>query len=450
MSSQDRIVLTAGEREAHVDCAHCADEIVLGQQLIVCPDCGAVHHPACWQAGNGCGAYECAPSRKSIESRRESPLKINTDELDRAVPLPAAGPPASEGRRPPLAESKPPAKTSGLALAGFGVAAAGAVLLTIGWLKGAGDPPGTTSMALPLSGLILAFAAILLAGIAAGTLGRPSRRGVRWVAGGVVLGLGDIVGAALLLSSMVTAHEAHVDLARLEMDPAALEHLAPHVRRATMANVLIRSQETRFPGRMGIGSGVVLQVDSDRALVLTNRHVVDPEFERQAGPATRGASGGLTVKLIGQPLQPGRVVWLAPDGVDLALLRVPIVSDEIQAAQWPRTEPLNIGEEVFAIGNPYQLGWTHTAGAISQLRVQRRGGRRIRIIQTNAAINSGNSGGGLYDREGNLIGIVTWTNDKRVSEGLGFAIALDSFLAMDPPGVGSPADDEAAQRHPEE
>ncbi len=50
-------------------------------------------------------------------------------------------------------------------------------------------------------------------------------------------------------------------------------------------------------------------------------------------------------------------------------------------------------------------------------------------------MNPGNSGGGLYDKSGTLIGINTWTNDKRSSEGLGFAIALDSLLELDPPGV---------------
>ena len=94
-----------------------------------------------------------------------------------------------------------------------------------------------------------------------------------------------------------------------------------------------------------------------------------------------------------------------------------------------------IGSEVFTIGNPQHLDWTHTRGSISQLRLQRRGERQIHVIQTDAALNPGNSGGGLYDKSGTLIGINTWTNDKRFSEGLGFAIALDSLLDLDPPGV---------------
>jgi serine protease Do len=92
-----------------------------------------------------------------------------------------------------------------------------------------------------------------------------------------------------------------------------------------------------------------------------------------------------------------------------------------------------VGKGVFAVGNPHGLGWTHTEGVISQLRLQDRGGWRIRIVQTSAAVNPGNSGGGLYDKNGMLIGINTWANDRRVSEGISFAIAFDSFLALKPP-----------------
>ncbi|NQT40981.1 MAG: trypsin-like serine protease, partial [Planctomycetes bacterium] len=91
------------------------------------------------------------------------------------------------------------------------------------------------------------------------------------------------------------------------------------------------------------------------------------------------------------------------------------------------------------------LGWTHTQGAISQFRIQGHGLRRIRVIQTSTAINQGNSGGGLYDAQGDLIGINTWTQDKRVSEGLNFAIALSSLLELDPPPLRFAAQPDAAK-----
>jgi serine protease Do len=94
---------------------------------------------------------------------------------------------------------------------------------------------------------------------------------------------------------------------------------------------------------------------------------------------------------------------------------------------------MKVGETVFAIGNPHRLGWTHTQGVISQMRTQEFDSHQVRVIQTQAAINPGNSGGGLYDHDGFLLGINTWTADKSVSEGIGFAIALDSLLELAPP-----------------
>jgi S1-C subfamily serine protease len=96
---------------------------------------------------------------------------------------------------------------------------------------------------------------------------------------------------------------------------------------------------------------------------------------------------------------------------------------------------LQIGQTVFAVGNPHGLGWTTTQGVISQLRKRRADDFEARIIQTQAALNPGNSGGGLFDREGYLVGINTWVKDHREGEGLGFAIALDSFLALRPEGL---------------
>jgi S1-C subfamily serine protease len=110
---------------------------------------------------------------------------------------------------------------------------------------------------------------------------------------------------------------------------------------------------------------------------------------------------------------------------------------------------MKVGETVFAIGNPYRLGWSHTQGVISQLRTQDFDSRRVRVIQIQAAINPGNSGGGLYDQHGYLIGINTWTADKRVSEGIGFAMALDTLLELAPPML-APREGkvEAARRPP--
>ena len=144
--------------------------------------------------------------------------------------------------------------------------------------------------------------------------------------------------------------------------------------------------------------------------------------------------GGMKVKMLGPAEGEGKVVWLAPGQIDLALVRSSVLaSSQAQAATWSKGRPMKVGASVFAIGNPHNLGWSHTQGVISQLRTQDIDSRQVRVIQTQAAINPGNSGGGLYDQEGYLLGINSWTADKSVSEGLGFAIALDSLLELAPP-----------------
>ena len=170
---------------------------------------------------------------------------------------------------------------------------------------------------------------------------------------------------------------------------------------------------------------------------MTNRHVVDDAFPASSSDAIDADRltrlGKMLVSVLGQPQVEGRVVWLAPGQIDLAMIRARCdESGQARDASWQRGRPMKVGETVFAIGNPYRLGWTHTQGVISQMRSQDFDLHRVQVIQTQAAINPGNSGGGLYDRDGYLLGINTWTADKSVSEGIGFAIALDSLLELAP------------------
>jgi serine protease Do len=226
-----------------------------------------------------------------------------------------------------------------------------------------------------------------------------------------------------------------IQLADLQVDMADLEGVDPKIGQAMRANVLI---QTRQGLARGIGSGVILQIVSGEALVLTNRHVVDATFRPgdNDAPPNVNEVAQVEVKLIDQTIEHGRVTWLAPDDIDLALIRMPLNTVEAVAARWKQRVRATVGDPVFAIGNPQELGWTHTQGSVSQLRTWSIGGRNLRFIQTSAPINPGNSGGGLYDKNGFLIGINTLTSaDKRAGEGLGFAIAFEEFLGLRPPGV---------------
>ena len=85
---------------------------------------------------------------------------------------------------------------------------------------------------------------------------------------------------------------------------------------------------------------------------------------------------------------------------------------------------MRVGEPVYAIGSPRGFTNSLSAGLLSQLRTE--GSRRM--LQTTAQISAGSSGGGLFDRFGNLIGITTLKIED--SEGLNFAISVDEFLSL--------------------
>jgi hypothetical protein len=415
----------AGDRETGARCPHCGVTIARDEEIVACVACGAVHHVACWHAKDGCGAFDCAPARRILGENRLPELRVSADEVLRVQPLPPrVVVPASyfPGRSVLPAtydgHDLQPRPRSWLAIAAVIVGLAG----------------------IPLFGVVTGLVAILLGSLALGGIHHTRQRGAGLAVTGVLLGLADTVGWILFLSWFYGGGGGHltINLNEFEADADALNHMAPGIARSVRANALVETKiGSGLLGGEGIGSGVILQIEHGSALIVTNRHVVDPHFQGQEGKEQQGGlpDGKLQVKLIGQSAHPGRVVWMAPDGIDLALISVDVDGSGARAAAWkPKTELL-IGSDVFTIGNPQHLDWTHTRGSISQLRVMHRGLREIHVIQTDAPLNPGNSGGGLYDKSGTLIGINTWTNDKRFSEGLGFAISLDSLLELDPPGL---------------
>ena len=405
---------TAGDREAGARCPHCAAAIAHGEEIVACLRCGAVHHVVCWQSHDGCGSFDCAPARRVLGESRQPELRISLDEVARVQPpprpvvVPASYFPGNSSPYHPLE----PRRWSRLSIAALIVGVA----------------------AFPMFGLV----AVLLGSLALGGIHHTRERGTGLAVTGIVCGLAATLGWVFVLFIYSGGGHLAISIDEFEPDADALNHMAPAIARSVRANALVETTiGAGLLGGTGIGSGVVLQIEHGSALIVTNRHVVDPKFAAQESTGAKGGlpDGRLQVKLIGQPVHPGRVVWIAPDGIDLALIRVDVDGTGARAAAWkPKTE-LVIGSEVFAIGNPQHLDWTHTRGSISQLHLQRHGSRQIHVIQTDAALNFGNSGGGLYDKSGLLIGINTWVHDKRVSEGLGFAIALDSLLELDPPEV---------------
>ncbi len=160
-----------------------------------------------------------------------------------------------------------------------------------------------------------------------------------------------------------------------------------------------------------LGSGFLISPDG---YVVTNNHVISP--------GAQGASvDSITVTLSNHKEYVAKVIGKDQDS-DLALLKID--ATDLPFVKFGDSSRSRVGDWVVAIGEPFGLGGTVTAGIISSInRVTGQGGAYDRFIQTDASINQGNSGGPMFDMNGNVIGI----NSQIFSQsggniGIGFAI----------------------------
>ena len=169
------------------------------------------------------------------------------------------------------------------------------------------------------------------------------------------------------------------------------------------------------PRRRGAGSGVI--VDAGQGYVITNHHVID---DASSITVRLGDGRSAEAELLGSDAR-----------TDLALLRIEL--DELVAISFADIETVRVGDFVVAIGNPFGIGQTATSGIVSALgRAGLNSNNYEDFIQTDAAINVGNSGGALVDLEGNLVGINTAiiSGSGGGNNGIGFAVPADMVQAV--------------------
>ncbi|XP_020086473.1 protease Do-like 5, chloroplastic isoform X3 [Ananas comosus] len=133
----------------------------------------------------------------------------------------------------------------------------------------------------------------------------------------------------------------------------------------------------------------------------------------------------------------GKLIGADP-AYDLAVLKVDVEGDKLRPALIGTSRSLKVGQSCFAIGNPFGYEHTLTTGVVSGLsrEIPSPNGRAIRgAIQTDAAINAGNSGGPLIDSYGHVIGVNTATFTRKgtgISSGVNFAIPIDAVVLIVP------------------
>ena len=167
-----------------------------------------------------------------------------------------------------------------------------------------------------------------------------------------------------------------------------------------------RQQQVQTPEQRGFGSGVIISKDG---YIVTNNHVIDGADE-------------INVKLHDGREMKGRVIGTDPTS-DLALVK--IEGDDFPAIVVGNFDNLKVGEWVLAVGNPFNLGSTVTAGVVSA-KSRGLGANQVEsFIQTDAAINQGNSGGALVNAKGELVGINAMLySPTGAYSGYGFAIPV--------------------------
>jgi serine protease Do len=202
--------------------------------------------------------------------------------------------------------------------------------------------------------------------------------------------------------------------------PAWAQSLAQVFKRASPATVVVRTRgqevdvtaegRSTLAGVSGVGSGVLIAADGK---VMTAAHVVQLVDE-------------VTVEFLDGSAVPARVIASEPEA-DVSLLQLESVPENAVVARLANSDKVEIGDPAFIIGAPYGLGHTLSVGHIT--------GRhqphtifgelgKAEFLQTDAAINTGNSGGPMFNLAGEVIGIVSHIISKSGGfEGLGFVVS---------------------------
>ena len=183
--------------------------------------------------------------------------------------------------------------------------------------------------------------------------------------------------------------------------------------------VVVQTENAGEGSKFGIGSGVVINSAAD---VLTALHIIEGATEVQLGFAD-GTRTSATVANV----DPER---------DIAVLTPAALPNLIVPATIGSPSAMRVGDEVFAVGNPLGLVGSLSAGVVSGFdRESTPPGREdpLRgLIQFDAAVNPGNSGGPLLDRRGQVVGIVTGLinpTEQDVFIGIGFAVPIDAAVS---------------------
>jgi S1-C subfamily serine protease len=124
------------------------------------------------------------------------------------------------------------------------------------------------------------------------------------------------------------------------------------------------------------------------------------------------------------------IIWRFGRGVDLAVLSAQVEQPDLLGRMSLGQGAGLVGEPVFAVGNPLGLAWSYTSGTLSAIRHwNTREGQAVRIVQTDATISPGSSGGGLFHGQGHLVGVISFGTQGEHGDSAHFALSIDTVRA---------------------
>lgn len=181
------------------------------------------------------------------------------------------------------------------------------------------------------------------------------------------------------------------------------------------------STRTTTSSATASGSGIII---SDDGYILTNNHIVatsSSESYYEVSDANK-----VTVTLYNDETEYEAKIVGKDEQTDLAVIK--IEKTGLSKAEFADSDSIKVGEFAMAVGNPLGMQSSITCGVVSAVNreVTDSDGKKFKLIQTDAAINSGNSGGALVNSEGKVIGINTLKLSGTGIEGMGFAIPINS------------------------
>lgn len=218
----------------------------------------------------------------------------------------------------------------------------------------------------------------------------------------------------------------------------------------------IPTEKVQYKSSAGSGVIVDLNKEAGNAYIVTNYHVVYDLDSDDKGIVSNiwiypyGATNGFTTEKgdVGGEGIRATYVGGAMD-YDIAVLKIEgsqyLRENEVREATWGNSENITVGEETYVVGNPGGLGIAVTNGIVSvpseyigiyalDNRDLDRDGKTdvvpYRVMRTSAAINSGNSGGGIFNTKGELIGIVNAKNTQSTTDNMGYALPISQVKAI--------------------